>query len=215
MKPYYEKDGIVIYHGDCLELLPRLQGDVVLTDPPYNAKTIGVHHKAYKGSAFPMTDEAYIRFCRDWYSAAAEHHDRLIFTSGIAHAWNYPAPAWVLAWHKPAAKGFNRMGGYNSWEPVLIYGKTPQRFTNDVYTLVPKNWSTGPEREHPCPKPIELWKWLAASGSKEGETLLDPFMGSGTTLVAAKALRRKAIGIEIEERYCEITAQRLAQEVLL
>jgi site-specific DNA-methyltransferase (adenine-specific) len=68
---------------------------------------------------------------------------------------------------------------------------------------------------HPVPKPLGVWKWLMTRGSvNTGETILDPFMGSGTTLRAAKDLGRKAIGIELEERYCEIAARRCAQEVL-
>jgi site-specific DNA-methyltransferase (adenine-specific) len=68
---------------------------------------------------------------------------------------------------------------------------------------------------HPCPKPIGQWKWLVNRATVVGDSILDPFMGSGTTLRAAKDLGRKAIGIEIEERYCEIAANRLRQEVLL
>lgn len=70
------------------------------------------------------------------------------------------------------------------------------------------------ESEHPCPKPLQLWRWLMSKFSKEGELALDPFMGSGTTLRAAKDVGRRAIGIELEERYCEIAANRLRQEVL-
>ena len=75
------------------------------------------------------------------------------------------------------------------------------------------NLKKGPESEHPCPKPLSLWEELDKR-MKDG-IVLDPFMGSGTTLVAAKELGRKAIGIEIEEKYCEIAVRRLAQEVLL
>jgi site-specific DNA-methyltransferase (adenine-specific) len=73
---------------------------------------------------------------------------------------------------------------------------------------------TSEKNGHPCPKPLGLMRWLVARVSKPNETVLDPFMGSGTTLLAAKDMGHRAIGIEIEERYCEIAAKRLSQEVL-
>jgi len=76
------------------------------------------------------------------------------------------------------------------------------------------SFDTADKVDHPCPKPIRWVTWLTSMVSQEGETVLDPFMGSGTTLRAARDLGRKAIGIEIEERYCEIAARRLDQAVL-
>jgi site-specific DNA-methyltransferase (adenine-specific) len=73
---------------------------------------------------------------------------------------------------------------------------------------------TADKTDHPCPKPYGWMAWAICLASEDGETVLDPFMGSGTTLRAAKDLGRKAIGIEIEERYCEIAAKRMRQEVL-
>jgi len=103
--------------------------------------------------------------------------------------------------------------GFAGFNPVLFYGKDPRdgKGQSSVMTTL-----TGPPScvEHPCSKPYVAMTWMVAKATLDGETVLDPFMGSGTTLVAAKNLGRKAIGIEIEERYCEIAAKRLSQEVL-
>ena len=215
MIPYYDRDGITIYHGDSLEVLPKLgKVDVVLTDPPYNTPDIGKNHRKYANTTFPMSDENYALFCRGWFEACIRLTERAIFTPGIAHAWLYPQPRWIIAWHKPSAVGFNRMGGFNVWEPILVYGAPPNRINQDHYTLVPRNHLKGVERNHPCPKPVELWRWILSKVSKEDEVVLDPFVGSGTTLVSAKLLGRKAVGIEVEEKYCEMAATRLGQEVM-
>jgi len=208
LTPYYERDGIVIYHGDCREILPHLPPvDLVLTDPPYNAKDIGRR----KTAVFSMPPAEYERFCQAWFKAIS-HIKRKAFTPGIANLWLYPPPTWVLCWHKPAAVGYNLMQSLNVWEPVLIYGMPVGRFKQDYWRENPRTVEVG--RNHPCPKPLALWRWLMGEMSAHGETVLDPFMGSGTTLRAAKDLGRHAIGIEIEERYCEIAVKRLAQEVL-
>ena len=213
MKPFYDHAGITIYHGDCRELLPCLTADVVITDPPYNAKGIGLPQKQYIGGAFSMTTEAYKMFCSDWFQLCMSITERMGFTPGTRHLWCYPPARWVAAWYKPGAVAYTGLGGFNIWEPILIYGSSPSRLTSDVYTLTPQNLRTGPEKEHPCPKPLPLLRWLVGGLSADNEVCLDPFMGSGTTLVAAKHLGRRGIGVEVEERYCEIAAKRLSQEV--
>jgi DNA modification methylase len=90
--------------------------------------------------------------------------------------------------------------------PVLFYGKDPKM--PNAYANGKISTATAPDNGHPCPKPLQWMVWLVNRCSFDGETVLDPFMGSGTTLVAAKQLQRHAIGIEIEERYCEIAARR-------
>ena len=98
-------------------------------------------------------------------------------------------------------------------QPILYYGKDYRAGKG----ALPSGKSVTERSEkngHPCPKPISAWSWLLDKVSQEGETVVDPFMGSGTTLRAAKDLGRKAIGIEINEEYCEIAATRLSQEVL-
>lgn len=217
MKPYYEKDGIVIYHGDALEILPTLgQVDVVLTDPPYNAKDIGKHHRKYAEGMKKMSDAEYIDWCHAWFRACNEKTDRLVFTPGIGNVCLYSQPKWMLAWSKPGSTTFSRLRGFNIWEPIMVYGSPPNRITQDLYTLTPGNFYTAEWTEHPCPKPPQLWKWLATQVTKSDDILLDPFLGSGTSLRIAKDIGLKgAIGIERVERYCEIAANRLAQEVMV
>ena len=212
-KPYYKEPGITIYHGDCREILPSLPPvDLVLTDPPYNAANIGPNHRVYEGTVMQLPAAEYLEFCTAWFERT--NAKRTIFTPGIANTHNYPQPKWQLCWHKPASVSFNRMGGFNAWEPVFVYGDTKKiRLGKDYLLYNTLNFTKGAEKDHPCPKPISLWGFLVEKFSFDDEVVLDCFMGSGTTLRAAKDLGRKAIGIEIEEKYCEIAVKRLRQEV--
>jgi len=186
LKPYYDKGGITIYCADYKDVLP-VSADVVITDPPY------------------------INQSNDWFTLAG--CDRVVFTPGIDNIGIYPQPKWVLCWHKPSGISYSRVGGFNQWEPVYVYGNK-YKFGQDYFYQIPLNFSQGPERQHIHPKPISLWSWLIQGSSNEGETILDPFLGSGTTAVCAKKLGRKCTGIEISEKYCEIAVKRLAQEVM-
>ncbi len=103
--------------------------------------------------------------------------------------------------------------GFTNLMPALMYGRCPTNHLGCKNTMMVLNQQNEPESDHPCPKPYKIMTKMVVLGSTEGDTILDPFMGSGTTLRAAKDLGRKAIGIEIEERYCEIAARRLSQEV--
>ena len=214
-EPYYQDEWVTIYHGDCREILPELpKVDLVLTDPPYNAPDIGVKHRTY-GSSVTMSlpPDEYTEFCHTWYKEADRIADGLIFTPGIKNIWLYPPARWVLAWSKPGAVCFNATGGWNIWEPILLYGKTG-KFVHDLVTQTPLNFGNTLESRHPCPKPPTVWDWLIASATVPGGYIIDPFLGSGTTAYCAKKLNRKSIGIEIEEKYCEIAANRCRQMVM-
>ena len=210
--PYYEDDHVTLYHGDCREVLPGLRGDVVLTDPPYG---IGLGYDEYND-----TTDGLDELIRDVFPLMLAAAPVVALTPGIANVWRYPPARWMLCWNQASA-GSSATGnwGFNQWQPILVYGTDPYlkrclgRHPDvvSVGAFVPSSHRS----KHPCPKPIEAWrKILMRVSPAEGETVIDPFAGSGTTLDVAKYTGRKAIGIELSERYCEIAAVRLGQEVL-
>ena len=216
LKPYYDDgNGIVIYHGDCREILPHLEPvDLVLTDPPYGVGLGSRKNNNRERIAYTQTadNDETIDGVLAVIEAALVIAKRVVLTPGVKNLLRYPPPTHIGSFYYPAASGCNPWG-FSCWQPILFYGKDPyggKGSKPDSYS------STEPAEQngHPCPKPLGQWAWLMARTSLEDETILDPFMGSGTTLRAAKDLGRKAIGIEIEEKYCEIAAKRLAQEVL-
>jgi DNA modification methylase len=194
MKPYYEHAGITIYHGDCLEVMSRLQEvDLVLTDPPY-----GVGYAEWDNSVPDMK----------WLDMARILSKLVILTPGNGSQYLYPKPDWTACWFRPGSVQRAANGGFSHWEPLLIYGKNPLPFDAKEFNPQTGQANSG----HPCTKPLSVWKWIMSNCP--GISVLDPYMGSGTTCVAAKDLGRNAVGIEIEEKYCEIAAKRLSQEVL-
>lgn len=213
MKPYYEADGITIYHGDCRDVLPSLSGDVVLTDLPYG---IGVDY----GDTYDDTAEALAEAVADALPIMRASAPVVALTCGIGNIWRYPEPTWALCWYMANACSSTGKWGFNQWQPVLVYGTDPYLRRGmgrrpDVIITAAANSGIDKRRGHPCPKPTEAWrKILTRVSPSESDLILDPFMGSGTTLDAAKYTGRRAIGIDVNEAYCEIAANRLAQGVL-
>lgn len=214
MKPYFDDGQCVIYHGDCREILPTLPAvDLVLTDPPYNVgKDYGEHDDAQS-----TTD--YGQWSRDWFGLVrAVATGPVLITPGAVNLalWlGIEKPRWVMAWTKANCCSRNRIGtpdGFQQWEPILVYGRAKK--------LVPGDWIDCPisvqaeTGDHPCPKPLRLWKRLISTFTEPGDLILDPFLGSGTTTRAALDLGRRCIGIELEERHCDTAARRLQQQVL-
>lgn len=214
MKPYFtDSTGtIVIYHGDCREILPSLKADVVVTDPPYGMNW-NVDTSRFSGG----NSDSVFRRGGGRSDRAAVHADDepfdpspfLSFDEAILFGCNHFAArlpvGTTLVWIKRFDEGF---GSFLS-DAELAWMKGG----HGVYCYRDTSMSgEARTRAHPTQKPLPLMRWCIEKTT--GGTILDPFMGSGTTLRAAKDLGRRAIGIEIEERYCEIAAKRLQQEVL-
>ena len=197
MKPYYERDGITIYHGDCREFSMSVENaSCVLTDPPYGAD------KA-------MWDEHSLPLPPFGPSVLA-----VAYTPGLSRVVEAPVMLgglrykWTLSAH--LTNGMTRGAvGYGNWIACLLYGDIEFRKETDCRRFAV---GTTEKPDHPCPKPLNAWRWFLSR--LPSGCVLDPFMGSGTTLLAASLESRRAIGIEIEERYCEIAAKRLSQRVM-
>lgn len=209
LSSYYSDDLVTIYCGDSRLILPQIEPvKAIITDPPYN---VGYE---YGGDVDDKQSAAdYQGWCHSWFWWAKRKAEVIAVSPGIANLgiWHrIEEPDWVLCWHKPAAMGRCRFG-FTNWEPVLCYGK-PANAKNDVFTATIK--PDAAVEGHPCPKPLKWGRELVEMMTNEGDTVCDPFMGSGTTVVAAKYAGRKAIGIEQSEEFCEMAVKRLRQSVL-
>ena len=211
---YYSEPGIEIYHGDCREILPQLpKVDLVLTDPPYGLNFNYLSYIDTKENLNELINTVFPML----------RAKRICISSGITNYHEWPKADWICCANWDTTGSYGKCG-VNSWFPILFYGEDLKGFGSvngqikgDRFNVTGGGdvgfMRSNDENLHTCPKPFKLWKRIANRFSNEGETILDPFMGSGTTLRAAKDLGRKAIGIEIEEKYCEIAAKRLQQEV--
>jgi site-specific DNA-methyltransferase (adenine-specific) len=197
MTPYYEQDGITIFNADCREVLPSIKADVMLTDPPFG---VG---KAAWDTEFVLPPSAPVL--------------TLGLMPGVSNILRCPVEidGLVYLWTLSAllTNGMTRGAlGFGNWIPCLIYAAGGYSVYGQRQDAKAFAIGADSKQDHPCPKPLNVTRWFLSC--LPGDLVLDPFMGSGTTLVAAKLEGRRAIGIEIEERYCEIAANRLAQGVL-
>jgi DNA modification methylase len=215
LTPYYQRGDIRIYHGDCLAVLADIKADsvdVVVSDPPY-----GVNYE----SSLDMSEvlRAILRtlrrkrhvylFGRYDLSAVPELVTpiELVWDKGAMSMGDLSLP-WGMA-HEPITFGVYIP---SKSERAAGQGRLAARLRRGSVLSVPR--PTSGKHLHPTEKPVRLLQMLIESSSMFDETVLDPFMGIGSTLIAAEREGRKSIGIEIEERYCEIAAKRLQAEVL-
>ncbi len=216
MTLYYDADGITLYHGDCREATSWLSADVLVTDPPYGVdghlssgwkgrRPAGGHVRVH---AKPVWDESLD--VRDDIMRLWGQRPYAVFGSPSRLDGALPCREFPLVWDKgtvgmgdvsfPWGRGYelvyvNGAGWSGAREsPVLRFAHSPQAVSN---------------AGHPTPKPLGLISRIIAKAP--AGVIADPFAGSGTTLLAARSLGRCAIGVEIEERYCELIASRLAQ----
>lgn len=252
MKPYFEQDGITIYHGDCREILPTIgRVDCTVTSPPYNQlgdmpeTPTGMWAQTNGGSGFPriwrsagysdsMDEYEYQEWQRETFSAIAWltnptgslfYNHQVRWRDGkCLHPlnWFYPTD-----WHLRQEIIWDRGGGmmmnarmFVRYDERILWFVRGDRWKwnqesvghGTIWRIAREQQQQG--KEHPVAYPIEIPKRCIAAATDPGDVVLDPFMGSGTTLRAAKDLGRKAIGIELEEKWCEVAAKRMSQSVL-
>lgn len=235
--PYYEQDGITIYHGDCREVLPHLgRVDITLSSPPYNtiAATSAsgmmreAHHKqlgGYLSHADDMPEPEYAEWMRSvfgrcrmitdglvWVNHKTRYRDKVAIHPLSIFPWDFYSE---VVWDRGGSITLNARKFSPSHEYLIGFG-TPH-WWNDGMNSMMTVWRVNPERnvpDHPCPFPLALAEPIIEASCPPFGVVLDPFMGSGTTLVAARRLGRRAIGIEREKAYCDIAINRLAQQVL-
>lgn len=212
--PYYQDDYVTLYHADCREVLPLLEPvDLVLTDPPYGIGEARDKSKSRNRGIRLAAQKDYGNF--DWDDKPIDQDliNQLITQPAIIFGGNYyampPSACW-LVWDK------HQTGDFADCE--LAWTNLPGAVRRIDYLWNGMIKQRPEQRWHPTQKPLDVMKWCINQADtklkKRVETILDPFAGSGTTLRAAKDMNRKAIGIEREEQYCEVAANRLRQEVL-
>lgn len=229
MKPFYSQSGITIYHGDCREVLPTLPPesvDLIITDPPYGMRWQSGSRRlqfdpiigddsgdaAVEGlrAALPALRgrrHVYVFGRFDFSSLALQEPTELIWDKSLQSSGDLESP-----WGQEHE--YIQFAVYQPSEAHKASGKgrLMARLRKGSVLRVPR--LIGLSLRHPAEKPVLLLRELIESSSCIGETVLDSFMGVGSTLVAARIEGREAIGIELDERYCEIAARRLAQDVL-
>ncbi len=241
MTPYYEQDGITIYHGDCLEVLPELSGIAgLITDPPYSSggqfrgdrtqRTLTKYVQSDSFRQLILSDfegdtrdqRSFLLWATFWLTAARNASvpgaTVVCFTDWrqlptVTDAIQTAGWVWrnIATWHKPGIR--MQRGRFSSSAEYLVYGTNGPAIDG---TGSPQNvfaWQPVDEREHIAQKPVEVMRWALSVVPPIG-IICDPFMGTGTTLRAAKDLGLQAIGIDVNEVYCEVAAKRLAQGIL-
>lgn len=228
MKPYYQHAGITIYHGDCREILPAiglLIGSFVLADPPYGAKLSFDYNERFS----PAGEKWWKNRDR---SRGAKHapvvgddqafdpshlfgHPRMVLFGANHYASRLPDSGGWIVWDK--RNGDRDVSGCN-WP--MSEGELAWTNLSNGVRIFRHTWfglirdSESKQHFHPTQKPIALMEWILRKWNKKRLPVLDPYCGSGPVLIAAKRCGLEAVGVEIEERYCEIAAKRLSQEVL-
>ena len=212
-EPYYQDDYVTIYHGDAREVLPRLDldpVDLVLTDPPYGLGELWVGGGGTSATSWTFDPNEAKTWDDDTVDDVIAEILRLD-AQVVIWGGNYydlpPSRCWLI-WDKKQPDTFTTGQAEMAWtnldRPVRIFRMSQVEAYGKMH------------KQHPTQKPIELMTWTTTmiDRSNFANVILDPFAGSGTTLRAAKDLGRQAIGIELDERYCEVAATRMGQEVL-
>lgn len=214
MKPYYQDQSVTIYHGDCRQIVPQLGNfDLLLTDPPY-----GVFKKSNDGKMFgnktiysedKKATQWDVKPTREDLNTIKNACKLFVIWGGNYFADSLGACPGILVWNKKTGNN-----SYADGEAAFSNVSGTMRIFTHQWCGAFKDSERGKKAMHPTQKPLEVIKWcINLAGNVQ--TILDPYAGSGTTGRAAKDLGKQAVLVEMDEQYCEIAAQRMAQEVLL
>lgn len=212
-RAYYREEGLVIYHGDCRDILPLLRPGSVesfITDPPWPRSTIGLSGGDEADALMGFVAAQAARVARRLVVQVSAMTDPRWFAC-VPTALDFQRVC-LLEYARPAYRG-----RHLSADVAYVFGDCPD--CEGRQRILPGRTMASDPRDtraavgHPTPRKLEHLRWLVRWYA--GDSVCDPLMGSGTTLVAAKALGKQAIGIEIEKEYCEIAVKRLAQEEMV
>jgi site-specific DNA-methyltransferase (adenine-specific) len=208
VKPYYDEGGITIYHGDCREIeWPSVA--FIWTDPPYASEHLDLYEVLAEGATGALSAGGHL-FAQSGMLYLPDVLQRLTSQPELSYWWT------ISIRHHPAGgvSNVHPRQATNLWKPTFWFRRQPiERLDNYIRDEV-GGTSWRPNVSHPWAQHAAGPLFYMTRLTKPGDTVFDPFMGSGTTLRAAKDLGRRAVGIETEERYCELAVERLGQEVL-
>lgn len=190
-------EGVTVYCGDNREIIGDVCASaVVITDPPYGVE--------FRGQAWDKdVPELAVRL--------PEMFDKAAIIMGTTAAWQFPEPKWVACWARPASSSRSKIGGFSHWSPILLYGPLTMSVDFRSWHAIANAYEKG--FGHPSPKPLCVMQWLVDELTLADDLVLDPYMGSGTTGVAAVRLGRPFIGIEREPAYFDLACKRIEDEL--
>jgi site-specific DNA-methyltransferase (adenine-specific) len=203
-----------LHMGNCIDFLKKIPDqsiDNIFADPPYGNET---NYKSYKD-----TRDNLEKLINSFMPEAKRVAKRIIITCGVKNIYLYPEYDWSLCWVNMAGVGSSSWG-FCCWQPILVYGKDPY-LSNGLGrkpdTYIQKQNKNDRDVDHPCPKPENVMRWIIDRTTIKNETILDPFMGSGSTGIACAKLDRDFIGCEIDPYYFEIAKKQIenSQQCLL
>jgi len=204
-----------LYHGDCRDILLGLRYDVLVTDPPYGIErarggTINnPKGKGAYGGAFVDDQASLNALIAEAIAPAIRAAKRAAITPGRLNVASYPRADDVGMFYHPAATSMS-FWGRATWQPILFYGRDP-RIGKTIQPLHLTVTERPAKVDHPCPKPLGGWRWLMDRAALPGETVCDPFVGSGTGGIVAAALGLPFIGIELDERWFDMSCERIEE----
>lgn len=224
MNPTWTSDcgTVKLWQADCLDVLPTLQGvDAVVTDPPYGVESsqngmrrqLGHKISTNYAGVFADTPEYIAATCVTAIELCIKKAAAVAVSPGFKCLNLYPRPSHIGGFYYQGQSTVTAWGAA-WWQPVLFYGKDPKTGHLQRDMFIGKSNGSQCDIDHPCPKEIGSWSLLVERMSHEGQTVLDPFMGSGTTGVACVRAGRSFLGIERDQKYFEIAKRRISDELI-